>query len=194
MPLFTILLSPIFIKDDRITLPKIAGLVIGFIGVVILIAPSIQGKWSSSLLAQGAVLMGTLSYASATIFARKKTRGLPTQMLAFLQMSFGSAIIWMAALFTEKPITIPQFPITWMALLWLGLLGSCIAYIFYFYLLHSIGPTRVSMTTYIPPLVALILGVVFLKEQFYWQSLLGAGLIFSGIAIVNLKQKAPQKK
>jgi len=78
-------------------------------------------------------------------------------------------------------------------LLWLGILGSCIAYIFYFYLLHTIGPTRVSMITYIPPLVALILGVVFLKEQFYWQSLLGAVLIFSGITIVNLKKKAPQK-
>jgi len=193
MPLFTILLSPIFIKDDRITLPKIVGLVIGFIGVVILIAPNINGKWSSSLLGQVAILIGVLSYASATIFARKKTQGLPTQMLAFLQMSFGSAIIWVAALFTEKPIIPPQFPITWLALLWLGILGSCIAYIFYFYLLHSIGPTRVSMITYIPPLVALILGVIFLKEQFYWQSLLGAVLIFSGIVIVNLKKKAPQQ-
>jgi drug/metabolite transporter (DMT)-like permease len=49
------------------------------------------------------------------------------------------------------------------------------------------------MVTYIPPLIGIILGVVFLKEQFYWQSLLGAILILSGIAIVNLKQKAMQK-
>ncbi len=193
MPLFTILLSPIFVKDDRITLPKLGGLVIGFIGVVILIAPSIQGKWSNSLLGITAMLLATLSYASATIFARKKTQGLPAQMLAFLQMSFGSAIIWMTALFTEKPITLPQFPITWVAFLWLGLLGSCVAYIFYFDLLHNIGPTRVSMITYIPPLVALTLGVVFLKEQLYWQSLLGALLIFSGIAIVNLRKEVKQK-
>ncbi len=188
MPLFTILLSPIFIKDDRITPQKLGGLVIGFIGVVFLIVPSIQGKWSNDILGQAAILLATLSYSYATIFARKKTQGLPAQMQAFLQMSTGSIIIWVTAFFTEKPITLPQLPITWLALLWLGLLGSCIAYIFYFYLLHKIGPTRVSMITYIPPLVGLTLGVVFLKEQFYWQSLLGAILILSGILIVNLKQ------
>jgi len=193
MPLFTILLSPIFIQDDRITLPKLGGLVIGFLGVVILLAPSIQGKWSNDLLGQAAILLATLSYASATVFARKKSGGLPAQMQAFLQLSAGTIIIWVTALFTEKPIIFPQLPITWFALLWLGLLGSCIAYIIYFSLLHKIGPTRMSMVTYIPPLIGIILGVVFLKEQFYWQSLLGAILILSGIAIVNLKQKAMQK-
>ena len=189
MPLFTILLSPIFIEDDRITLPKLGGLVIGFIGVVILMAPSIQGKWSNDLLGQAAILMATLSYASATVFARKKSGGLPAQMQAFLQLSAGTIIIWVTVLFTEKPIIFPQLPITWFALLWLGLLGSCIAYIIYFSLLHKIGPTRMSMVTYIPPLIGMFLGVVFLKEQFYWQSLLGALLILSGIAIVNLRQE-----
>jgi len=189
MPLFTILLSPIFIQDDRITLPKVGGLVIGFIGVVVLIAPNLQGKWSNDLLGKAAILLATLSYASAAVFARKKSGGLPAQMQAFLQLSAGSIIIWIIALFTEKPIIFPQLPITWVALIWLGLLGSCIAYFIYFSLLHKIGPTRVSMITYIPPLVGMILGVVFLKEQFYWQSLLGALLILSGIAIVNLKQK-----
>jgi len=189
MPLFTILLSPIFIQDDRITLPKLGGLVIGFIGVVILMAPSIQGKWSNDLLGQAAILMATLSYASATVFARKKSGGLPAQMQAFLQLSAGTIIIWVTVLFTEKPIIFPQLPITWFALLWLGLLGSCIAYIIYFSLLHKIGPTRMTMVTYIPPLIGMFLGVVFLKEQFYWQSLLGALLILSGIAIVNLRQE-----
>jgi len=189
MPLFTILLSPIFIQDDRITLPKLGGLLIGFIGVVILMAPSIQGKWSNDLLGQAAILMATLSYASATVFARKKSGGLPAQMQAFLQLSAGTIIIWVTVLFTEKPIIFPQLPITWFALLWLGLLGSCIAYIIYFSLLHKIGPTRMSMVTYIPPLIGMFLGVVFLKEQFYWQSLLGALLILSGIAIVNLRQE-----
>ena len=192
MPLFTILISPIFIKDDRITLPKLGGLLIGFIGVVILMIPTIQGGWSNDVLGQAAILVATLSYASATVFARKKLHGLPSQMQALLQLSAATIIIWVTALFTEKPIIFPQLPITWLALLWLGLLGSCIAYIIYFSLLHKIGPTRMSMVTYIPPLIGMILGVVFLKEQFYWQALLGAILILSGITIVNLKQKAMQ--
>ena len=193
MPLFTILISPIFIKDDRITLQKLGGLLIGFIGVVILIAPSIQGKWTNDILGQAAILLATISYASATVFARKKFHELPAQMQALLQLSAGTIIIWVVAFFTEKPIMFPQLPVTWLALIWLGLLGSCIAYIIYFSLLHKIGPTRMSMVTYIPPLIGIILGVVFLNEQFYWQSLLGALLILSGIMIVNLKQEAMQK-
>ena len=193
MPLFTIFLSPIFIADDRITLSKLVGLVIGFLGVVILMAPSIQNKWSSNLLGQAAILLATFFYAAATIFARKKTQGIPAQTQAFLQLAAGTLIIWVFAFFTERPFILPQTPKTWLALAWLGVLGSCIAYIIYFHLLHKIGPTRTSMITYIPPLIGMVLGVGFLKEQFYWQALVGALLILSGIAIVNLKRKQPKK-
>ena len=189
MPLFTIFLSPIFIQDDHVTLLKFGGVLIGFIGVVTLMSPSIQGKWSNDLLGQAAILLATISYASMTVFARKKLHGLPAQMQAFLQLLNGTFIIWLIALFTEKPIIFPSMPITWFALIWLGLLGSCIAFAIYFSLLHKIGPSRVSTVTYIPPLVGMVLGVIFLREQFYWQSLLGALLILSGITIVNLKRK-----
>ena len=94
----------------------------------------------------------------------------------------------MIALFFERPIVLPALPLTWVATLWLGLLGSCLAYIIYFKLLHEIGPTRMSMVTYIPPLVGVLLGVFFLGEQFHWQALFGALLILSGISLVNLRR------
>jgi len=106
----------------------------------------------------------------------------------------GSLIIWVLALFIERPIVLPALPITWVATLWLGLLGSCLAYIIYFKLLYEIGPTRISMVTYIPPLVGVLLGAVSLGEQFHWQALFGALLILSGISIVNLKPKILEKK
>ncbi|HUV16007.1 MAG TPA: EamA family transporter [Pelolinea sp.] len=195
MPLFTILISPIFISDDRITMPKVAGLITGFVGVVILMSPGIREGWTSSLAGQAVALMATVFYAIGTVYARKKGHGLPAQLQAFLQLSMGSLIIWIVALFIEHPITLPQLPITWVATLWLGLLGSCLAYIIYFKLLHEIGPTRMSMVTYIPPLVGVLLGVVFLGERFYWQALFGALLILSGISIVNLRPKpSPEKQ
>jgi drug/metabolite transporter (DMT)-like permease len=193
MPLFTIVLSPIFNKDDRITLPKIGGLLIGFLGVVILMSPSVQGQWTNDLLGQVAIILASVSYASTSVFVRKKMRGVSSPILSLFQMSAGAIIIWMIALITEKPMMFPSLPITWFALVWLGLLGSCIAFIIYFSLLHEIGPTRASMVTYIPPLVGMILGVGFLGETFYWQSLLGSLLIISGIAIVNSRKKETAK-
>lgn len=189
-PLFTILLSPIFIKDDRITLPKAAGLLVGFIGVIILMAPGIQGGWNANLSGQLMMLMATLSYASASIYARIKTSELSPIVSAFLQVSIASIITWIIALFTEQPMVFPQQSITWIAIAWLGLLGTSIAYIIYFHLLHRIGPTRTSMITYIPPLVGVILGIFFLGEIFYWQALVGAILILSGITLVNKKPKS----
>ena len=189
VPLFTIVISPIFIEDDHITIPKLSGLAIGFIGVVLLMLPSIQDGWNDNLIGQAVFLLATLSYAVSTVFARKRMHNLPSQLQAFLQLIAGMTIIWSIALFTERPMVFPQLPITRLALLWLGLLGSSAAYLIYFSLLHKMGPTRVATVTYIPPLVGVILGAVFLGEVFYWQTLLGAALILSGITIVNIKKK-----
>jgi len=194
MPLFTIMISPFFVSDDRFTLPKAAGLLTGFIGVVILLLPNIGAQWSHQMAGQVAVLVAAFCYGVASVYARKKAQGLPPQMQAFLQFLMGTLIIWIFTLAVDRPLLFPHQPITWLALLWLGLLGSGLAYIFYFDLLPRLGPTRTSMVTYIPPLVGVLLGVVFLGERFHWESILGALFIFSGISIVNLRPNRRQKE
>jgi drug/metabolite transporter (DMT)-like permease len=189
MPLFTIIIAPMVISDEKITLPKLVGLAAGFIGVVVLFSSSLSGGLTSSLLSQMSVLGATLCYAIATIFARLKAHGLPPQVQSFLQFSMGTVMVWSLAFVVEKKIVLPSLPITWVALLWLGWLGSGLAYVIYFDLLHRIGPTRMSMVTYIPPLVGVLLGIIFLGEAFHWQALVGALLILTGISIVNMKAK-----
>lgn len=189
MPLFTIIIAPLMIKEERITPAKVIGLLTGFLGVIILTLPNIQAGWTQGLIGMGACLLATVFYAFAAVFARKHTGGLPPQLQAFLQLSIGSAIIWIAIFISQGAPALPTRPLTWVALLWLGLLGSCLAYILYYYLLHKIGPTRVSTTTYISPMVGVVLGIIFLGEPFYWQSFVGAVLILSGIFIVNLKDR-----
>ncbi len=189
MPLWTICIAPFVIREEKITLPKLAGLTTGFIGVVILFLPSLGKGWSANSIGQAAVLLATLCYASATIFARIKARGLNPQMQTFLQFSMSTLMVWSMTFFIEKKFTLPTLPITWVALLWLGLLGAGLAYIIYFGLLHRMGPTRLSMVTYIPPVVGVLLGIIFLGEAFHWEAIIGALLILSGISIVNLKPK-----
>ncbi len=187
MPLFTIMISPFFVPDDRFTLKKAAGLLTGFAGVVILLYPNLGGSWSNHLAGQAAVLLAALCYGGSTVFARKMARGLPAQTQAFLQFVMATAIIWVFTLDSERPLVFPQLPITWLALLWLGLLGSALAYIIYFDLLPRIGPTRLSTVTYVLPLFAVLLGIIFLEERFHWGAIIGALLILSGISIVNLR-------
>jgi drug/metabolite transporter (DMT)-like permease len=89
----------------------------------------------------------------------------------------------------ESPLKIPQLGITWMALLFLGILGSGVAFILAYYLIHEIGPTRTSMVTYLFPVGGVLLGVIFLDEQLSWQLIAGTTLVIVSLAVVNWKQK-----
>jgi drug/metabolite transporter (DMT)-like permease len=185
MPLFTIIIAPLVLADDPFTLPKLGGLLVGFSGVVVLISPDLQ-TGGQSLVAVGTMLLASLSYAGSTVLVRRTARHLPSQSQAFLQTGVAALYMWMLILVTRPAAVLPSRPITWLALLWLGLLGSCLAYLLQFVLLHSVGPTRASLVTYVMPLVAVVLGVIFLNEHLYWQALVGGAMILSGIAVVNL--------
>ena len=66
-------------------------------------------------------------------------------------------------------------------------MGTALAYTAAFYLMRSWGPTRVSLLTYVLPVVAVTLGVVFLGETLHWQLVAGGLLVLAGIAVVNLR-------
>ena len=192
-PLYVMVLAPLFLKDDTWSVAKLIGLILGFSGVVVLMLPGLSHGLDQNLLGYGLMLLGTLSYACASIYTRRNAVGLAPQMQAFLQLTMATFFAWGFALLFDRPLKMPALPLTWIALLWLGILGSGFAYILFFSLIHSIGPTRTTMVTYVLPLVAVVLGVVFLQEQVHWQDIVGGLMIVAGIAVVNLKAFAGWK-
>jgi drug/metabolite transporter (DMT)-like permease len=187
-PLFTMLFAPLLLKDDRLTKAKAIGLFVGFLGVVALFAPQLSSKLNMNLIGEGAMLLAGCCYGLGTVLARRNGQGISPQIQSFLQLGLASLMVWGFTFVVARPVVLPRLPITWLGLVWLGLLGSCFAFILYFSLIHSIGPTRTSMVTYILPLVGVILGTLFLNERLHWTALLGGALILSGIAVVNVKQ------
>lgn len=187
VPLFTIVIAPLFLKDDQFSIPKMAGLIVGFVGVVLLFSQNIGKEFNQNLLGQGAMLLAALSYAGAGVYARVKTKEYSVQIQAFAQLLMATIIMWTFTVLVDRPLILPTLPLTWVALLWLGILGSCVATLLFFRLLHSVGPTRTVLVTYIFPLVGVILGAIFLNEKLEWQALVGGVLIISGIVLVNAK-------
>ena len=110
MPLWTIIIAPLVVSDDRITLPKLAGLATGFFGVVLMFLPALGEGWSKNVLGQAAILGATLCYASATIFARKKATGLNPPMQTFLQFSMSTLMIWPLTFLIEQQVILPKLP------------------------------------------------------------------------------------
>lgn len=184
VPLFTIVFANLFLKDDKMTMPKIAGLLFGFIGVVILMSKDINSP-ANSILGQAAVVLASVFYAASGIIVRKTTEEMPGIVRGALPLASASAVMWIGTFLVESPVHVPQLGISWVALLFLGIVGSGIAFMMSSYLIHEIGPTRLSMVTYLFPLGGVLLGVTFLSEQLTWQLLAGAALIIASLAIAN---------
>jgi drug/metabolite transporter (DMT)-like permease len=186
-PLFTILMVTFFLQEDRLNWGKAAGLLLGFSGVVILFIPELHNSHVDNMMGLFAILAASSCYAFSGILIKKKVHGLDSELQVFLQYTFAAMIVWLLVPVFESPVILPTQSLTWIALLWLGILGSSVASYFYFRLLHSAGPTSASTVTYIPPLVGLLLGNIFLSEPLGWQSLAGGVLIVAGIMLVNRK-------
>lgn len=188
VPLFTIVIAHYLLHDDKMTVPKVLGLLMGFAGVIVLMSRDI-GTSIGPILGQLAVVVACIFYAGSSVYARKSTAEASGIMRGAGPLVSSTAVMWIAAVTVESPLKIPQLTITWIALLWLGILGSGFAFILNYYLIHEIGPTRTTMVTYIFPLGGVILGVLFLHEQLSWQLLAGAVLIVASLAVANWQPK-----
>lgn len=185
VPLLTMVIAHFALADDRMTRQRVLGLAVGFVGVIVLTLRDLQGDIRLNLLAQGAMMLAVLFYAGSSVFARRNAQGVSPIVHALVPLLSADAFIWGGALLNESPIRLPDQGITWIALLWLGLVGSCTAYLLYFYLVHSIGPTRATMVTYMFPVVGITLGVAFLGEALDVSLVLGAILVVGSLLIVN---------
>ncbi len=189
VPLFTILIAHYLLRDDKMTVPKVVGLLIGFAGVVILMSKDIGASFGS-VLGQAAVVLACIFYAGSSVFARRTTEGTPGILRSAGPLLSATAIMWPATVWIESPVKIPHLAVTWIALVFLGVFGSGLAFVLSYYLLHEIGPTRTSMVTYLFPIGGVLLGVMFLHERLSWQLIAGTLLVILSLAVVNWKSKS----
>lgn len=191
VPLFTIIAAHLWLHDDRMTARRVGGLLVGFVGVLVLVQKDLRflagGDESVhlALLGQLAMLGSSFFYGMSNVYGRAKFRGVPPVYQAFYTMLAADTLMWMVTPAVEAPLTLPALPITWVAIAWLGVLGAGLSYLMFYKLLHEIGPTRIATVTYTIPVVGVTLGVVFLHETLSWQLIAGTLLIVSGVWTVN---------
>ena len=184
-PLFTILIAHFLLQDDKMTFQKTLGLLIGFAGVVVLMSKDLSAGAHNSILGQAAVILASLFYAGSAVFGRKLTQHVEGSVRGAMFLITSTIFMWIVGPLAERPFEFPSLPITWIAILFLGILGSGLAVIMLWYLIHEVGPTRASLVTYLFPVGGVILGVIFLNEQLSWQLLVGSILIVASLAVVN---------
>lgn len=189
VPLFTLVIAHFWLSDDKITFQKTLGLLVGFAGVVILLSKDLLASEQASIIGQIAVILASFFYGLSAVGIRKYTTHIHNVMRGVGLLTTSAILMWLVGPVFERPFEIPQLPITWIAVLWLGILGSGLAMIMMYYLIHEIGPTRASLVTYLFPVGGVLLGVIFLNEHLSWQLIAGTILIILSLVVVNYKKK-----
>jgi drug/metabolite transporter (DMT)-like permease len=184
-PIFSVVLAVFVARQEALTANRLAGVLLGFGGVVVLIGPGALSSLGVSVFSQSLVLLGALSYASAAIYARRHLVAHPPLVTSFAQVATAAAVLLPLAFAIERPWEASPTIATWGALLAIGTLGTAFAYPLYFFLLRRTGATNLMLVTLINPVTALLLGIVVLGETPGWTAFAGMALIFAGLATID---------
>ncbi|MBI3745152.1 MAG: DMT family transporter [Chloroflexi bacterium] len=186
VPLFVIVFAAFFLHDEPITVNRLAGLGIGYAGVIILVSRSLgAGLSQSSLEGELALIGSTALYGAGAVYARRNVRGLRPMIPALFQVMFAFVIVTVLAVLLEHPWTVRWNVDAIGSVIWLGVLGSGLAYLANFRLLSRIGATRTSLVAYLLPVVGIIAGAIVFNETVDGRVAAGTALVIGGVALVN---------
>ena len=186
-PIWGVVVAHFLTRDERMTPRKVAGVLLGFGGVAVMIGPSLLSSLGSSGLAQLACVTASLSYALAAVWARRfRMQGISPLSVTTGQLTAGAAIMLPVAMLVDHPWNHAFPPVTaWGAIVALALFCTAFGYVLYFRLIETSGATNALLVTLLVPPVAILLGGLFLGEHLAPQDFLGLALIALGLAAID---------
>ncbi len=177
------------IPAERPSLLNYAGVLIGVSGVVILVIPDLTAHGlSGSVAGAVAVVLASMSYAVSALFVRLRMRGMNVY-----EQSLGQLVVTALIALPIAAPALPQVHLAWLsigAVLALGVGGSGVAYLLYFYTMQTLGPVRATGVTFVVPITAVFWGVVLLHESLTLVSVVGMVVILTGIVLANRRRRA----
>jgi drug/metabolite transporter (DMT)-like permease len=191
-PLWAAVLVTIFIPRDRPSALNYVGVLIGLAGVVILVLPDVTAEgFSGSVFGAGVVLVASISYAISAMYQRMKLRGFSVYEVSVGQLAATTVL--------AIPIAAPSLPSLHLALpslaavIALGVGGSGLAYLLYYYINNTLGPVRATGVTILVPMTAVLWGVVLLGETLSLPIVIGMAVILAGIVLTNVRRPASRE-
>ncbi|MEM5500667.1 DMT family transporter [Ahrensia kielensis] len=183
-PFLALVSGHFFTNDDKINMRKAIGVLFGFVGVLTVVgADALSQMGDSNILGQLAALGGSLCYVTAGVLIRKID--MPPTRLAFLALLIGTVVLFPVAFLFADPISAMPSSNAMMALIFLGVLPTGVAYIIRFYLINKVGYSTFSMSINLIPVFGIFLGFLILGEPLRPQILIALALVLIGLFIAK---------
>jgi len=178
-------------KGERLGAATIAGLLLGFGGVAVLVSSGLTTH-AGPPLAYAALLVSPLCWAGGSVYAKRSPARCVPAMTAALQMLAAGLVFTVLGLMGGEPSRWNWDRDAMLALAYLILFGSCVAYGAYFWLVHEVSPALLGTYAYVNPAIAVVLGWVMLGERLTPSQLAGTVIILAGVVIVTLASRKPR--
>lgn len=191
-PLITALLTAFVARTETLTRRKAAGIAIGIAGVTVLFWPR-EGVASADALGLLAAFVSSVGAAGNLVAQSLWSRKDDARVLNAWSMTLGAALILGLSLVFERGAAVTWTPSNVGAILYLAILGTVVAFLAYYKLLHALPATQVSMITLIFPVVAILLGWVVLGETLNANAGIGIALIMGGVGLALVKRKGSSR-
>lgn len=188
--LFGVVVASIAFADEKLTLPRAIGVGLGFVGVILIIGIRDLLALDLRSVAQIAVLGAAMSYAVASVWARKKLSGLKPQVAAAGMLTGASVVILPAALLVEGVPSFDLSPSVSLSLVYYAIGATVLAYLLYYRVLAVAGSGNLMLVTLFIPVIAILLGAAVLGERLNRTAFIG--FFFIGLGMIILDGRLPR--
>lgn len=188
LPIFTIAFAHGYVPGDRMTLRKVAGTTVAFLGVISLFAERVRIDASQSA-PMAAVIGAAVCAAAAAVVSKRHGGGMPSATINGPAMLVGAVALLLAAVATGEHVALPRGAAAWGAVAYLAVVGSVISFLGYFSLLKRWSVTSLSFIGVFIPLIAVVLGATLAGERVTMATISGGGLILAGVTIALTRRR-----
>jgi drug/metabolite transporter (DMT)-like permease len=189
LPAFGLIIAHYYLPGERMTLPKIAGVLLGVFGVGVIFSNQLQVAGPRALWGSAALVLSAFCAAYANVLVKTYGLNLQPSVLAAGQMVFGLVPLLLIGIPLEgNPLHYHWTAMAVTSLFYLAIVGTVIAFLLYYWLVHNMDVTKTMLIALVTPVGAVILGVLILKEELHWRTLFGGAMIITGIGLIVLRR------
>ncbi len=189
LPAFGLVFAHLHLPSERLTWTKIGGVVLGVFGVGVVFSNQLVVSGRQALAGCVALVLSAMFAAYSNVLVKAFGKHLNPAVLSAGQMLFGLILLLSVGLPLEgNPFRFHWTPMAVIAMLYLAIVGSVIAFLLYYWLVLNMDVTKSMLIALVTPVVAVLLGMVVLDEEFGWRTLAGGAMIMLGIGFIVVRK------
>jgi len=189
LPAFGLVFAHLHLPGERLSWTRIGGVVLGVLGVGVVFSNQLTVAGSQALAGCVALILSAMFAAYSNVLVKRYGKNLNPAVLSAGQMFFGLLLLLGVGIPLEgNPLRFHWTPVAVIAMLYLAIVGSVIAFLLYYWLVLNMDVTKSMLIALVTPVVAVLLGMIVLDEQFSWRTLAGGAMIILGIGLIVVRK------